>query len=260
MSDQPINVFLLIGQSNMAGRGCIDKVEPLQHPNILMFRDSKWMPAQEPIHTDKPEIAGVGLAMTFALELLTQHPQAQIGLLPCAMGGTSLSEWDPQADLYKRAIATAQKAVVGDNVLKGILWHQGEGDSADESCATSYAARLGRMIAELRTELKAHAVPFVAGELGSFLSSMGRAPYFELVNQQLRSLEKDDPYYGCVSASELTDKGDLLHFGARSLREFGRRYARKHLSIVQANGLPDLLHFSKDPSGTDPSGTSPDSS
>jgi hypothetical protein len=54
-------VFLLIGQSNMAGRGIIDEVPAIDDPNILMFRDGEWVTAREPLHTDKPERTGIGI-------------------------------------------------------------------------------------------------------------------------------------------------------------------------------------------------------
>ncbi len=81
----PFNIFLLAGQSNMAGRGPLDDVPILSDPRIMMFRDGDWIRAQEPLHTDKPG-AGVGLAMSFALKLLSIQPDANIGLIPCAVG------------------------------------------------------------------------------------------------------------------------------------------------------------------------------
>ena len=52
----------------MAGRGLMDEVAPLADPRVSMFRDGNWQLAEEPLHTDKPERAGVGLASGFALE------------------------------------------------------------------------------------------------------------------------------------------------------------------------------------------------
>jgi hypothetical protein len=119
-----INSFLLIGQSNMAGRGDIDKVPVLSHPNILMFRQGKWIPAVEPLHTDK-ELAGIGMGMAFAIELAEKFPESRIGLIPCAFGGSPLSRWIPDGDLYENAI-TITKQAMKESVLGGILWHQGE--------------------------------------------------------------------------------------------------------------------------------------
>ena len=72
-----LNIFLLIGQSNMAGRGKLDDVSELVHPDLFMFRAGQWLPAAEPLHTDKPRIAGVGLGMSFAyvISILRQRPQ-----------------------------------------------------------------------------------------------------------------------------------------------------------------------------------------
>ncbi|MFH1476733.1 MAG: sialate O-acetylesterase [Verrucomicrobiota bacterium] len=54
----------------MAGHGRLDEVSALRDPRIFMFRNGHWINAEEPLHTDKPKIAGVGLAMNFAKELL----------------------------------------------------------------------------------------------------------------------------------------------------------------------------------------------
>lgn len=51
----------------MAGRGRIGEVSALHHPGVFMFRDETWVPAMEPLHTDKPRMAGVGLGMRFAV-------------------------------------------------------------------------------------------------------------------------------------------------------------------------------------------------
>jgi len=47
--------------------------------------------SDEQLHRDRPE-AGIGLAMSFAPVLLDRHPEITIGLIPCAIGATSISE------------------------------------------------------------------------------------------------------------------------------------------------------------------------
>jgi hypothetical protein len=101
MTDE-LKVFLPIGQSNMAGRGRLDEVPELVSPQVFMFRAGRWLPAVEPLHTDKPQIAGVGLGMSFALELTEKAGIVPVGLVPCAVGGTPLSRWMPGADLYEK--------------------------------------------------------------------------------------------------------------------------------------------------------------
>ncbi|NMA47593.1 MAG: sialate O-acetylesterase [Lentisphaerae bacterium] len=65
MSAATIQSFLMLGQSNMAGRGDLGAVPDIVHPDILMLREQGWVPMQEPINPDRP-FAGVGLAASFA--------------------------------------------------------------------------------------------------------------------------------------------------------------------------------------------------
>ena len=63
---QDFHLFLLAGQSNMAGRGKVTPVDRYPDPNILMLdRDAQWVPATDPVHFDK-SVAGVGLGRGFA--------------------------------------------------------------------------------------------------------------------------------------------------------------------------------------------------
>jgi hypothetical protein len=210
-----LNLFLLIGQSNMAGRGRLDEVPALQHAEVSMFRDGRWIPAEEPLHTDKPGIAGIGLGMSFAVELATRAAIAPIGLIPCAFGGTSLAQWIPGTELYENAVSLSLDAIRSGGQLRGILWHQGEGDSGSPDDAGSYGRRFQSMIRKLRTELSAETVPVIAGELGTFLQRDDGTDFSTVVNQELRGLEDAVGVYGCVGAHDLGHNGDDLHFRCR---------------------------------------------
>jgi hypothetical protein len=237
MVDNALNIFLLIGQSNMAGRGRLDDVPPLRHSQVRMFRQGNWIVADEPLHTDKPDLAGVGLGMSFAVELIVRGRLQSIGLVPCAFGGTSLSAWLPGAALYENAVAVTREALSGGR-LSGILWHQGESDSGQAQDAASYGERFQQMLHRLRHALGAEAVPVIAGELGAFLRQREPADHalFDVINRQLRQLVGKLPVYACVSASGLTDNGDHLHFDALSLRELGRRYADAYEKLIRGGG------------------------
>lgn len=227
------HLYLLIGQSNMAGRGAIEEQDKTPPPRVLKFTKEKtWAPAVDPLHFDKP-IAGVGLGTTFGRMMAEPHPQVVIGLVPCAVGGTPLARWQKGGDLYKQAVERTQ-AAMKDGTLKGILWHQGEGDSGSEKTATTYAERLAQMVRDLRTELNAGEVPLVAGELGQFLNREtkdGKPSYWPLVNEQLNTLPKLVPHTAVVSSKDLKHKGDVVHFDSPSLREFGKRYATAMQSL-----------------------------
>lgn len=227
-SKEKLHLYLLIGQSNMAGRGVLTPDQQVSHERILKFTAANaWAPAAEPLHTDKP-IAGAGLSMSFARTMADADEGITIGLIPCAVGGTPLERWVKGGDLYQQAVERARLAMK-DGTLKGILWHQGEGDSASEETANSYARRLAQMVKDLRSELGAGEVPFVAGKLGLFLKPEtrdGKPSYWKVVNEQIASLTSKVPNSAVVDSSGLQHKGDDVHFDTPALRQFGQRYAK----------------------------------
>lgn len=223
---EKFQLYLLIGQSNMAGRGVIEAPDKVPHPRVLMFTKAQaWAPALDPLHFDKP-IAGVGLGSTFGRVMVDADPSITVGLIPCAVGGTPLGRWEKDQDLYKQAVVRT-KAALADGTLRGILWHQGEGDSGKQETAESYAKRLSQMVVDLRAELSAGEVPFVAGELGQFLvrERNGVPSFWPTVNEQINQLPKLVPKTAVAPSQGLTARQDQVHFDTPALREFGKRYA-----------------------------------
>jgi len=225
----PRDIFLLIGQSNMAGRGAIEEEDKIPHPRIFVLNEQKtWVPAVDPLHFDKPAMVGVGLGSAFARAIADAEPSALIGLVPAAFGGTSLDQWAPGGQLYTNAVDRARLALATGARLRAVLWHQGESDSTTEKAAT-YAARFDRMITRLRADLGSPDVPVLVGEL------LYRRTASAVMNPVLRNLPNTITRCLCVSANGLSDKGDQTHFDSASLRELGRRYARAFLSMPAAN-------------------------
>ena len=217
--------FLLIGQSNMAGRGIVTEVPPIKNNKIEMFRDNLWQLATEPLHLDKAT-AGIGLAMSFAEEYLKKNPSEKVGLIPCAVGGTPLIRWMPTGDLYQDAIKMAKNAI-GNESLTGILWHQGEAETDNIENVKVYEANLAQTLTQFRIELHSTRAPIVLGELGHFLSKNPALPYFAQINQALHAVAKNLQKCSIATAEELNDKGDLLHFDSKALRTFGQRYFKE---------------------------------
>jgi len=226
---EKLHLYLLIGQSNMAGRGVLDTEKRISRARILKFSpNNKWASGVEPLHHDKPASVGAGLGMSFAREMADADKSITVGLIPCAVGGTPLERWQKGGDLYAQALERARLAMK-DGTLKGILWHQGEGDSGNEGKSKSYADRLAGMVADLRVDLGAGEVPFVAGKLGLFLADKGKdgqPSYWPLVNDQLASIPARVPKSAVVESTGLNHKGDGVHFDTPALREFGLRYAQ----------------------------------
>lgn len=227
-----MDLYLLIGQSNMAGRGVLTDSNRVSSDGIFKLDAAgEWQRAEEPIHFDKPDIAGAGLAASFARFMADRQPGVTIGLIPCAVGGTAIDRWVESGDLWSNAVARTRVAL-RSGTLKGILWHQGEGD-ATADLAPSWGTKLESMIASFRREFGQ--VPFVAGELGRYLDDSKK---WREINAHLHALESSVTNY-CVASSEgLTPKSDNVHFDTESLRTFGLRYAAAMVSCEEVQPDP----------------------
>lgn len=219
--NKDMEVYLLIGQSNMAGRGTLDAQSRLASEAVLMLdKTNNWVVAKDPVHFDRTS-AGVGPGISFAQTMLADKKNGQIGLVPCAWGGSPIKVWQPGAKYfenfpYDEAIQRA-KIAMQKGVLKGILWHQGESDN-DPKKAEVYLEKLKILIANLRKDLNAPNLPFVAGEIGYFNKE-------NYINAIINKLPNEVENTAVVSAKDLTDRGDHLHFDTASARELGKRYA-----------------------------------
>jgi len=196
LEDGGYDIFLLAGQSNMAGRGAIpNPIDADGEPEsaIKMWDPSKGIvEAKDPII--HPEIGNkptaVGMGMSFAKSYLAEARrngqfERKVLLVGAAWGGTGFSEdvpiyhhrWmvtqDPVVggDLYRTAVQRANAAISAalaenpQSSFKGLLWHQGESDANKIGSAT-YAENHIKLIEALRREIKGAAnAPLVVGEM-----------------------------------------------------------------------------------------------
>lgn len=236
-----LHLYLLIGQSNMAGRGKVEKEDQTAHPRVpALNKEDLWVPAVDPLHFDKPS-AGVGPGLAFGRALADADSAVTIGLIPCAAGGSPISVWKkdvywkqtkskPYDEALRRVAIARQRGV-----LKGILWHQGESDSNEQE-AKVYADRLADLVTRLRRDLEAPEVPLVVGRLSEPFRAQNE--HARIVDQALRDFAKKDGRSAYVESDKLTLMKDNTHFDAASAREFGRRYAKAMLQVQQKGGKP----------------------
>lgn len=231
---QGYDLYLLMGQSNMAGRGRVAAADTLTHPRIWVLKqDSTWATARSPLHYDKPS-AGVGPGMQFARELAATAPTDTLGLIPAACGGASITSWLPggyhdQTQSYPFDDAVSRARIASSKGrIRGILWHQGESDSHDGRYQL-YRQRLDSVMHLIQEELGLEDVPIVVGQLAPFF--VRRVPEAAEINRILHEFAEAHPNVGIVSAEGLTHKGDSTHLSSESAREMGRRYAREMLRL-----------------------------
>lgn len=219
-----IHSFLLIGQSNMAGRGLLAEACEIDTTRVYTLRNGRFQTMFRPICPDRVA-CGVNLAESFAESYAKAH-DVDVGLICAADGGSHLDLWMPGTLLFDHAVAQAKLAARSSTIM-GVLWHQGESDCNPEKNST-YRRRCEEMIAGFREavpELKD--VPFLVGGLGDFLKDCVKYPElvdYPKVNAALQEMAENDPLIGFVSAEGLPGNPDNLHFSSAALYKFGLRY------------------------------------
>jgi hypothetical protein len=218
------DVYLLIGQSNMAGRAPIpdDAKGPLDRC-VLLNADDAWEPATNPLNRYSTirkslKMQKLGPGWGFARAMLEADPKARVGLVVNAKGGSRIEEWKRGAKFYKEAVRRALAAAKA-GTLRGVVWHQGESNAKDPD----YLAKLRQLVLDLRADLKAPGLPFVAGQVAK------DSP----VNAQLAKLPQTVPGTACVPVKGLKTL-DGTHFDAAGQLELGRRYAEAMRTLQMA--------------------------
>jgi hypothetical protein len=230
------DIVLLMGQSNMSGRGTpfSSTTDPI-NPRIFQYRSGSpnantIQPASEPLSMhDTPSGIGPGLqfARWYAARRLVGN--RKVLLVPVAHGGTPLVSnavlgWrrGVSGNLYANAVARVAAALVaggsGSRIVAA-LWLQGETDGDANVTGAAYLADFDAMLNGLRTDLNLSALPIVVGTMvPEYLSTGTRA--------QINAVHRDTPnrILGtdvAVSAAG-ANLGDGNHFNATGQRYNGR--------------------------------------
>ncbi|KAH6769412.1 carbohydrate esterase [Perilla frutescens var. frutescens] len=237
------NVFILAGQSNMAGRGGTvtaansklqwdgntpPECEP--NPKILRLNDELlWEEAREPLHggislsncSENNQPAGIGPGMPFSSSLLERDPGfGPIGLVPCAVGGTGITEWSRGGCLYNRMLKRVRAALLEGGMLRGMLWYQGETDAGGRADADVYKMRLEEFFEDLRRDLMCPWLPIIQVALASIGNDSA-------VRERVRNAQLNTslPNVKCVDAAGLPLNGDKLHLTTGSQVRLGSMLA-----------------------------------
>lgn len=231
INKQNVWVFILAGQSNMAGRGIVGPQDTILNKRILSInKNGQLIVAKEPLHFYEPNLTGLDCGYSFGRTMIKNIPDSiSILLIPAAVGGSSISQWlgDSLFRNVKLLSNFVAKAEIGKQygVIKGILWHQGESD-ANKKDIPYYTERLSALFTRFRSAIGNDNLPILLGELGSFSKDK---EHFRLINKAINDYSLRDPNTAVISTSDLKDKGDSLHFNSKSQRVMGRRFAEMYL-------------------------------
>ena len=225
-----MHIYLLIGQSNMAGRAEIAGKDLDTLKNVFLYTGipgKDWEKAANPLNkysTIRKNLAmqKLGPGYHFAKKMHELNPQIPIGLVVNAKGGTKISEWKQGTEFYNEAVRRTKEAMKSGK-LKGILWHQGEGDA---SRYDKYTPDIIDLIQAFRKDFDLSNLPFVVGQLSEDKTS--RINF----NQMILELPNQIKKVGVVT-TENTSTIDSTHFDAASQQLMGNRYAREIQKLLE---------------------------
>ena len=203
----------------MGGRGFIHEAIEIDRERLKVLKNGRWQKLFRPVNPDR-FTSGVNLAESFA-EKYSKEFDVEVGIIPCADGGTCLDQWCVGGLLYDHAVYQTRLALRTSN-LAGILWHQGESD-CHSGREVDYGKKLKVIMESFRKDIGEPDVPIIVGGVGDFIKEYGLNDPTP-VNEQLQEFAKNDRRSAFASAKGLEDNGDKLHFNAKSLYEFGLRY------------------------------------
>jgi len=222
-----LHVYLLIGQSNMAGRApyTAEESAPVERCYLLKGNDS-WVPARNPFNafsTIQKRIKGgpkMNPGYTFAKKMLENDKSISMGIVCNARGGTSIESWAKGTQYFNEAVRRTKEAMK-TGTLKGVIWHQGESNAGNPD---GYMEKMKSLVADLRNELGIKDLPFVAGQVNNVPE----------INKQIARLPKEVSMTEYISSEGLKAM-DRWHFSAESVKIMGERYAKAMLKLQEKN-------------------------
>lgn len=228
-ASRPMELYLAIGQSNMAGRAEVPAKLSGELSGVYLYTGDEltpWVPAKNPLNLyssirKEESMQRLGPAYSFALQM-AKKSTAKIGLVVNARGGTAIAEWMPGNPYYQQFIKKARE-VASFGIIKGVIWHQGESDLQK---ADTYLDDLEVLITRIRSDLGLPELPFVAGEIAE--DQPGRENFNKMVNL----LPERVPGTAVVS-SKGTKTFDEVHFDTKSQLKMGKRYAQKMKKLIR---------------------------
>ncbi|KAJ6839765.1 putative carbohydrate esterase isoform X1 [Iris pallida] len=231
----PSLIFVLAGQSNMAGRGGVshgvwDRVVPPESrpsPSVLRLDAAlRWVEAREPLHADvdRGRTCGVGPGLPFANSVRPAAGAAAVGLVPCAVGGTRIAEWARGTEHYETMMRRAKAAAEGGRV-EGVVWYQGESDTREREDADMYRGRMEQLVMDVRDDLAHPSLLFIQVALAS-----GEGNFTEIVREAQKGISL--PNVICVDAKGLPLQDDHLHLTTQAQVQLGKMLATAYLNHV----------------------------
>lgn len=256
--DPNFHIYLCFGQSNMEGNAAVEPIDRQNVPERFLLLPAvdfqspvrtkgEWCPAVPPLVRQS---TGLTPMDWFGRTMVANLPEnMRVGVVPVAIGGANIKhffkDFDPasiagEAEWYKNFMAAydnhpyqrlleCARIAKEQGVIKGILLHQGETNHGDPAWPQYVKKIYEDLLADLG--LNAAEVPLLAGEVVTTEQGGVCGGMNAIINQ----LPQTIPTAHVISAANLPQKGDGLHFTAHGYRVLGCRYATAMLATMGIN-------------------------
>lgn len=240
-----LRIFILAGQSNMSGRGSLDAWRQRTNARIwALGNDGRWKTATEPLDDARAQVdqvsadpaAGVSPGVAFAERLLEKHPDWFVGLVPCAMGGSSITMWQRDVSdrtLYGSCLKRAQ-AAKPMGALAGLLFYQGEAEAFAQAlppnqppAAHEWKKHFVGLVEQFRLDVKETALPVVFAQLATTTDTT--RIHWETVKAAQASVAMATV---AMITTEDLELADHAHFTTAGYETLGKRFADAYLSLM----------------------------
>lgn len=230
------DVVGLWGQSNMVGRGAWvtgtggdnDYTAITAKTQQYGYTSQSLLSVSNPLDFVDETANTNGLWLNFSRSYMNKlQSNRKLLLQPGAQGGTSFSanNWNPGNTLYESCLTRLNAAMTqgsGYNVLKAILWLQGESDAdAGSTAAGLYLSKIQAMYNDMVTRVTGmtSSTRFIVGSIKP------DKPNASIINAALQSFVVANSAARYVDLTDLTFF-DANHYTSPSLNIAGLRYAQ----------------------------------
>lgn len=252
--DPNFYVFLSFGQSNMEGHSKYEPQDTVANERFQVLQAvdcpdlnremGNWYPAVPPLTRCN---TGITPGDYFGKTLAASLPDSiKIGIINVSVGGCKIELFEK--DNYESYVETAPgwmkgmiaqydgnpygrllelaKTAQKDGVIKGILLHQGESNTGDQSWPKKVKGVYDNLLFDLG--LDPDSVPLLAGELVS-AEQGGKCAS---MNPIIATLPEVIPNSYVISSADCEAIADGLHFSAAGYRLLGSRYGQQMAQLL----------------------------
>lgn len=227
-----LDLFLAIGQSNMAGRADYTGYTAPLNDVYLLTPGGELEIASNPLNKYSNirkdiSLQKLGPSYNFALKI-QEHTGNPVAFVVNAQGGSAMTNWyQPGKSNYDASISRAKEAQKFGR-YKAVIWHQGESDSSNPG---TYMDRLKTLVQSLRNDLNEPDLYFVAGELAYWRGGgTGSTAFNNIIHTIADNITHSD-WISAEGCTPLIDTSDP-HFDTPSALLLGERYAEKIIQKV----------------------------